>query len=71
MKPKRTSARFNTLLMQQALSCIDTASIQDLNHIMQGFRNKNNKNLYMRMRKTILERKNDLFPNDLLETPDG
>ena len=57
--------------MQQALSCIDTASIQDLNHIMQGFRNKNNKNLYMRMRKTILERKNDLFPNDLLETPDG
>ena len=71
MKPKRTSARFNTLLMQQALSCIDTASIQDLNHIMQGLRNKNNKNLYMRMRKTILERKNDLFPNDLLETPDG
>lgn len=42
-KPKRTSARFNTLLMQKALEAVPRSSALDLSLIMQGFRNKASK----------------------------
>lgn len=46
LKPKQTTARFNTLLMSGVLERVDEATPSQLNHIMQGFRNKQNKGLY-------------------------
>lgn len=46
LKPKQTTARFNTMLMKPVLEAIDTASVEELMYIMQGFRRKRNKDLY-------------------------
>jgi hypothetical protein len=46
LKPKQTTPRFNTLLIKSALEKVDTASSAELMHIMQGFRNKENKGMY-------------------------
>ena len=61
LKPKQTQSRFNTLLMQQALDSVDKASVDELNYIMQGFRNKQNKGIYQKVRKTLVDRKKELF----------
>lgn len=60
LKPKQTKPRLNTLLMKTALEKVDTASPEELMHIMQGFRNKENKGLYQAVRKTLVERRNTL-----------
>ena len=46
--------------MKTALEKVDTASPEELMHIMQGFRNKENKGLYQAVRKTLVERRNTL-----------
>lgn len=46
--------------MKTALEKVDTASPEELMHIMQGFRNKENKGLYQAVRKTLVERRNSL-----------
>ena len=47
--------------MQQALDSVDKASVDELNYIMQGFRNKQNKGIYQKVRKTLVDRKKKLF----------
>jgi hypothetical protein len=63
MKPKHTTARFNTMLMNRAIEAIDKASAQDLMNILQGFRKASSKDIYMRIRKTIIHRRNTLLPS--------
>lgn len=48
--------------MQKALGSIDTCDRDELLYIMQGFRQKANKNLYRKLRKAIVDRKKVLFP---------
>jgi hypothetical protein len=50
------------------LEKVDTASSAELMHIMQGFRNKENKGMYQTIRKTLVERKKSLSleGNDLI-----
>ena len=38
LKPKRTSSRFNTMLMQRAYEAVERASALELSYMMQGFR---------------------------------
>ena len=58
------------MLMERALSEVDKCSALDLSHIMQGFRQKGNKGLTERVRKNLIERRRNLFPNGV-ETADG
>jgi oligoribonuclease NrnB/cAMP/cGMP phosphodiesterase (DHH superfamily) len=60
LKPKKTSARFNTMLTKKAIDA--TASADELIYILQGFRSKRNKDIYQRVRKTLITRKFKLFP---------
>jgi hypothetical protein len=46
LKPKQTTPRFNTLLMKAATDNVDKCDVTGLMHIMQGFRQKQNKGLY-------------------------
>ena len=57
LKPKRIAARVNTLLIKFAIEQIDKCSALDLCYILQGFRQRKNKDLYQRIRKTMVERK--------------
>ena len=70
LKPKRISARFNTMLMQRALEEVDRCSALELSYIMQGFRQRKNKGLATRVHKSLIERRRTLFPNGV-ETDDG
>lgn len=70
LKPKHTAGRFNTMLMQRALAEVDRCSALELSYIMQGFRQKQNKALTERVRKNLIERRRQLFPNGA-ETEDG
>ena len=70
MKPKITAGRFNTMLMQRAYEQIDRCSAVELCQILQGFRQKANKGLVEKIRKTLVERREQLFPNGA-ETEDG
>lgn len=61
LKPKQTLARFNTLLMQHVQQKLPTASLNEMIFIIQGFRNRQNKDLYQKVRQTIVDRKKHLF----------
>ena len=50
--------------MSTVLARVDESSPTQLNHIMQGFRNKENKGLYQRVRKTLVDRKDQLKLKD-------
>jgi hypothetical protein len=57
------TARLNTLLQKRALEAVDgSPSLNDFHDILQGFRQRKNKDLYMRIRKQIIARKSALFP---------
>ena len=58
------------MLMERALAEVDKCSALELSYIMQGFRQKANKGLTERVRKTLIERRRNLFPNGV-ETADG
>lgn len=62
LKPKQVTSRLNTLLVKRALEAIDTASATDLMDILQGFRKRNSKDMYMKIRKTFMNRKNQILP---------
>lgn len=61
LKPKQTQARFNTLLMQHVLEILPKATHEELLFIIQGFRNKQSKNLYQKVRKTIVDGRKHLL----------
>ena len=62
LKPKITSARYNTLMTSKAIESIEKATQEELMYIMQGFRKRKNKDIYERVRMTLIERKKTLFP---------
>jgi len=65
LKPKHVTSRLNTLLIKRAIEAIDSGSAQtaaDMIDIIQGFRQKKNKDLYQRVRKDLIARKTHLFP---------
>lgn len=63
LKPKQVTAHLNTLLQKRAIEIIDGApSLSDFMDVLQGFRQRKNKDLYMRIRKQIIARKAALFP---------
>lgn len=43
-----------------------TCDVDELIHVMQAFRSKENKLLYMRLRQTLIDRKSSLFPKENL-----
>jgi hypothetical protein len=47
--------------VKRANDTIDKASISDLIDIMQGFRKRASKDMFMKIRKTLIDRKNKLF----------
>jgi hypothetical protein len=66
LKPKQTSPRLNALLMRRALEAVEggsAATASDMIDVLQGFRQKKNKDLYIRIRKALIERKATLFPH--------
>jgi hypothetical protein len=63
LKPKHVSPRLNTLLIKRANEALEkNPSVTDVQDIIQGFRQRKSKDLYQRLRRTILERKASLFP---------
>ena len=54
--------RLNTLLYKQALDTLEkTTDHMQIIEILQGFRPKSSKDLYMRVRKLLIEKKNQIF----------
>lgn len=52
------------------LKSIERASALDLCYIMQGFRQKESKTIYRRVRELTINKKKELFPSGA-ETPEG
>ena len=48
--------------MKRATDSIDTATAEELMHLLQGFRHRKSKDMYQRVRKTLVARKDNLFP---------
>lgn len=62
MKPKYVNARLNNMLVNKALEVLDkTTNVQDIIDISQGFRKRQSKDMYMKMRKALLEKKSFFF----------
>jgi hypothetical protein len=61
-KPKHTTAFFNKHLFQTMFDKVDDMTVEELQHVMQGFRSKENKPLYMKVRKNLVDRRKTLFP---------
>lgn len=62
LKPKQTTPRFNTLLIKHALEQVHNCNLDDLINILQGFRQKGNKDMYRQVRQTMINRKRGFFP---------
>jgi hypothetical protein len=63
LKPKHTTSRLFTMLYKRASDDLDkTTNHMDLIEIMQGFRNKKNKDMYMKIRQVLISKKEKLFP---------
>ena len=65
LKPKQVTSRLNTLLMKRAMEAIDQGSAatpSDVIDVLQGFRQRKNKDLYQRIRNALISRKASLFP---------
>lgn len=64
LKPKFTSARFDTLLFQSAREKVESGavSVDDFHHIMQGHRNKKSKDMYLKMKKVLIDGKDKIIP---------
>lgn len=69
LKPKQVTSRLNTLLQKRAQESIDGSPlVNDFIDVLQGFRQRKNKDLYMRVRRQIIARKAAMFP--LAKTPE-
>jgi hypothetical protein len=65
LKPKQVTPRLNTLLQKRAVEAIEgAASASDLIDILQGFRQRKNKDMYQRVVKQLIARKAKIFPQD-------
>lgn len=62
LKPKYTSSRFNNHLIHRATEAIETASAEDLMNILQGFRKRASKDMYIKIRKTLIKRRSTVLP---------
>jgi hypothetical protein len=52
LKPKHTTPRLNTLLQKKAIEAVEgSASAADIIDILQGFRQRKNKDMYQRVVK--------------------
>lgn len=58
------------MLMQRAFEAVDRSSALDLCHILQGFRQKQNKGLTEKVRQALINNRRVIFPNGV-ETADG
>jgi len=66
LKPKQVTSRLNTLLMKRAIEAIENGSAAtpaDVIDIIQGFRQRKSKDLYQRVRQSLVSRKAALFPH--------
>ena len=64
-KPKQVTPRLNTLLQKRAVEAIEGASTaSDLIDILQGFRQRKNKDMYQRVVKQLVARKSKIFPQE-------
>lgn len=63
LKPRTTSVRFGNLLFAQALEKAEQGlnSPDEFHWIMQGHRNKSSKDLYLKMKQNLMDRKDILF----------
>ena len=61
-KPKYTSSRFNDMLINQATQAIEKASVKELMEILQGFRKRASRDIYLRIRKEMIRRRASLLP---------
>lgn len=63
-KPKMTSARLDNLLSKMALDRIESGieSADDFHHIFQGHRNKKQIDIYLKLKKDLIEKKQFLNP---------
>ncbi len=59
LKPKQVSAHLSTLFFQKVSNALveNTANLSDLWHIQQGFRKRESKDLYQKIRRTLIDRK--------------
>ena len=64
LKPKFTSARFDTLLFQSARAKVESGavSVDDFHHIMQGHRNKKSKDMYLKLKQVLIDQKDKIIP---------
>lgn len=65
LKPKHSTPRLNTLLQKRAIEVVDgSGSVSDIIDILQGFRQRKNKDLYQRVVKQLIAKKAKLFPTE-------
>lgn len=55
LKPKHTTGRFNTTLMATIQEKIGECNNDEIMNVLQGFRGKQNKSLYQKIRKILVE----------------
>lgn len=60
LKPKQVTSRLNTVILSAVLERLPSCNAQELMHVMQGFRGKQNKGLYMKLRQTLIDNKASL-----------
>ena len=48
--------------MKKATDSIETATAEELMQLLQGFRHRKSKDMYQRVRKTLIAGKDKLFP---------
>ena len=63
-KPKHTTARFDNLLLNTVIQKIDAGleSREDYHNIMQGFRNKKNIDVHLKMQRLLIDKKDFFNP---------
>jgi len=60
LKPKQVTSRINTMLLAAVLEKLHECNADELMHIMQGFRGKQNKGLYRKLRTLLIDGKQSL-----------
>ena len=65
-KPKHTSARFDNLLLNTVIQKIDQGleSREDYHNVMQGFRNKKNIDVHLKMQRLLIDKKDFFNPRE-------
>ena len=63
IKPKHTSSRLDNMLQKVALDYIEKGieTPEDFHHIMQGHRNKKSNDIYLKLKASLIDRKDLLM----------